>query len=279
MEIDLLEFDDLIRRAFKEDFAYQDVTTVSCIPQDARARAEIVLKKPGCLAGLLFVPRIFQIYDPQIAVHLLAADGNKREPGPVAQIEGPACSLLSAERVALNFLQHLCGIATLTARCKKEAEGTGCKILDTRKTLLGLRSLQKYAVRMGGGINHRLHLADRILIKNNHLALSPKENPFSAVAKARERHPENWIEVEIASLMQLQPALDAGADALLLDNMDPEEVRRCVIANKGRAFLEASGGITLETLRSYALTGIGAVSIGALTHSAPALDISLRVCP
>ncbi len=274
MEIDVSEFEDLIRRAFKEDFAHRDITTLACIPVDTWAHAEIVLKKPGCLAGLAFVPRIFHLLDPLIQVHPLASDGELKEPSSLAKIEGPARSLLSAERVALNFLQHLCGIATLTARCVAETHGTSCQILDTRKTILGLRSLQKYAVRMGGGTNHRFHLSDRILIKNNHLALSP-----DSIRKARLAHPQNWIEVEIGSIDQLKPALDAAADAILLDNMNPEEVRACVLLAQKKAYLEASGGITLENLRSYALTGIDGISMGALTHSAPALDISLRIKP
>jgi nicotinate-nucleotide pyrophosphorylase (carboxylating) len=187
---------------------------------------------------------------------------------------------LSAERVALNFLQHLSGIATLTARCVAKVKHTKCTILDTRKTLMGLRSLQKYAVRIGGGTNHRLHLADRILIKNNHLALAARtsESPLAAcLGKARKMDPFGQIEVEVGSPFDLPAALEGGAQALLLDNMTVEEVGLCVRLNQGRAFLEASGGMTLDTIASYAETGIDAISIGALTHSAAALDISLRI--
>jgi len=277
MDISITELDELIRKAFQEDFAHGDITSMACVAPDTWATAQIILKQVGWIAGLQFVPRIFQLYDPEIDVRLIASDGQNCKPGPIAEIEGPARSILSAERVALNFLQHLCGVATLTARCVALVQNTSCQILDTRKTILGLRSLQKYAVRMGGGTNHRLHLADRILIKNNHLALMPKASPFISVQKARLAHPKSWIEVEIASIHQLIPALDAGADAILLDNMQPEEIHRCVLLNEKRAYLEASGGITLDNLRSYAETGVDGISIGALTHSAPALDISLRI--
>lgn len=227
------------------------------------------------------MPWIFQILDPRLQTHVYVKEGSQCGKGTIlAQIEGPARSLLAGERVALNFLQHLSGISTLTARCVDRIKHTKCKILDTRKTLLGLRSLQKYAVRVGGGTNHRLHLGDRILIKNNHLALAARkcDSPLAiCLHQAKKMHPFRQIEIEIGSPNDLEAALDAGADAVLLDNMTPEEVGLCVKINGGRAFLEASGGMTLETIASYAETGIDAISIGALTHSAPALDISLRI--
>ncbi len=267
------EFEALIRRAFAEDFAHEDLTSIACISEGTWARAQIVLKQDGCIAGLQFIPWIFQLHDPQIATQIHVREGEMRNQGTVlAEIEGPARSILGAERVALNFLQHLCGVATLTARCVARAEGTSCQILDTRKTILGMRSLQKYAVRMGGGTNHRLHLADRILIKNNHLALNAQ-----SVAIARQAHPSHRIEVEIGSSEVLEAAIAAGANAILLDNMPPEEVKKCVGLNRKRVYLEASGGITLENLAAYAATGVDGISIGALTHSPQALDISLRV--
>ena len=204
------------------------------------------------------------------SVKLLAREGEKCRKGTVlAQIYGPARSVLSAERTALNFVQHLSGVATLTALCVEAARGTDCRILDTRKTLLGLRNLQKYAVRMGGGTNHRLHLADRILIKNTHLILAARESDaplLFCIRSAKVKHPGVTVEVEIGA-----------PDAILLDNMTPGEVREAVRLNRKRAFLEASGGITLGTLAEYAATGVDGISIGALTHSAPAVDISLRI--
>ena len=275
-DVSISEFEELIRAAFREDYAHDDITSASCIePQVCTAR--IVLKQPGCIAGLKFIPRIFELFDPQIETQLFASEGQMQTPGAIAELKGPARSILSAERVALNFLQHLCGVATLTARCVSRAEGTQCQILDTRKTLPGLRSLQKYAVRMGGGTNHRLHLADRILIKNNHLALT-RDASFSCVEKARLLNPGRWIEIEVESPEHFRSALHTTADAFLLDNMTPGQIRECVLLNADRkVYLEASGGITLETLRSYAETGVNGISIGALTHSAPALDLSLRI--
>lgn len=267
--------DALILQAFAEDFVCEDLTSIACIAEGVRARAQIVLKQRGCAAGLKWIERIFQLRDPGLKVEVLAEDGKVYEKGTVlAEVEGPAHSLLSAERVAVNFLQHLCGVATLTAKCVEKVKGTKCQILDTRKTILGLRSLQKYAVRMGGGTNHRLHLADQILIKNNHLALN---DMVSCIRKAKIAYPKRRIEVEIDSPADFIPAVEAGADAILLDNMTPQQVGECVQCNQKKVYLEASGGITLETLSAYAATGVDGISIGALTHSAPALDISLRV--
>lgn len=267
------EIEALIRRAFAEDFVDRDITSIACIPEETYTQARLVVKQKGCIAGLRFVPWIFQMRDPQVRVQLLVRDGQMCEAGTVlAWIEGPARSLLSAERVALNFLQHLSGVATLTAQCVEKVQGTRCKILDTRKTWLGARDLQKYAVRMGGGTNHRSHLADQILIKNNHLVLTPLSE---CVRRAREQFPLHWIEVEIDRIEALKSAM--GADAILLDNMRPAEVRQCVEQVQGKVFLEASGGIRLENLADFAATGVDAVSIGALTHSAPALDISMRI--
>lgn len=268
-----VEIEELILRAFAEDFAHHDLTSLACIPEGTHAQARIVLKQTGCIAGLKFLPWIFSLHDPQIEAQILVRDGQFCQPGTVlALVDGPAQSLLSAERVALNFLQHLSGVATLTAQCV--AKAPGCQILDTRKTLLGLRSLQKYAVRTGGGTNHRLHLGDRILIKNNHLTLAPLTD---CIRRAREKFPLGWIQVEIGSIDQLEAAISAGVNAILLDNMSPEQVRECVVRAQKRVYLEASGGISLDNLSAYAATGVDGISMGALTHSAPAVDISMRI--
>ncbi len=280
-DFSLSELERLVRQAFAEDFAHEDLTSRSCVGEEVWTRGHLLLKQDGCIAGLRFVPWIFQLHDPRIEVQTLAREGERCRKGTVlAQIYGPARSVLSAERTALNFVQHLSGVATLTALCVDAARGTGCRILDTRKTLLGLRNLQKYAVRMGGGTNHRLHLADRILIKNTHLILAARESDaplLFCIRSAKVKHPGVTVEVEIGAPEQVLAALDAGADAILLDNMTPNEVREAVRLNRKRAFLEASGGITLGTLAEYAATGVDGISIGALTHSAPAVDISLRI--
>lgn len=268
-----IEIEELIRKAFAEDSVHRDITSEACIAEEMWAQGRILLKRAGCIAGLKFLPSIFQLHDPRIETHLFIRDGQICESGTIlALINGPARSLLSVERVALNFLQHLSGVATLTARCVEKAKGTGCQILDTRKTILGLRSLQKYAVSLGGGTNHRMHLADQILIKNNHLFLAS-----DAIGKARRKFPFAWIEVEVGAMEELEPAICAGVNAILLDNMTPDQVRECVVKAAGRVFLEASGSITLDRLLAYAQTGVNGISIGALTHSAPALDISMRI--
>ncbi len=280
-ELSLSDVEGIIRDALAEDEAYNDITSASCVEKRLWAKGKVILKQRGCIAGLKFLPWILGLHDQEIRCSVLVREGDFCEKGTLlAEVEGPAWSILSGERVALNFLQHLCGIATLTARCVEKVKGTKCKILDTRKTIAGLRRLQKYAVRIGGGTNHRPHLAGQILIKNNHLSLAGRDqiSPlFFCIRMARERHPKSWIEVEIGRPEEINAAIDAGADAILLDNMSPEEVKMAVSWNQGRVFLEASGGIGLDTLEAYAATGIDAVSIGALTHSAPAADISLRL--
>lgn len=273
--MDFLEIEELVRRAFAEDCAHDDVTSIACVPADLDANGRIVLKQWGCIAGLKFLPWIFQLHDPRVQVQVLVRDGQICQPGTVlALINGPARSLLSGERVAVNFIQHLSGVATLTAKCVAKAEGTGCQIMDTRKTILGLRSLQKYAVKIGGGTNHRMHLADRVLIKNNHIALGSLED---CIRKAKSRFPLGWVEAEVDTREQLEIAISAGVNAALLDNMSADEVRECVALARRRIFLEASGGITLDNLAAYAATGVDGISIGALTHSAPAVDISMRI--
>lgn len=267
-----MEIEELIRKAFAEDHVENDLTTLACIDAGVQAKARVVLKQWGCIAGLTFLPTIFTLFDPKVECQLLVDEGQLCERGTIlAELNGPARSLLSAERVALNFLQHLSGVATLTARCVAKVQGTPCQILDTRKTILGLRSLQKYAVQVGGGTNHRLHLGDRILIKNNHLALNSLAD---CIARSKGL---GWVEVEIDRIEQLEAAINAGVNAILLDNMSPEQVRECVQATRKRVYLEASGGMTLDNISLFAATGVDGISIGALTHSAPALDISMRI--
>ncbi len=271
--MDCLEL--LIQRAFLEDFVREDITSIACISESQLGVGKLVLKQDGVIAGLKFLPQIFQELDPNITSKLHVQEGVFCKKGTcLGAFKGSARALLSAERTALNLLQHLSGIATLTALCVERVKGTGCKILDTRKTLPGYRRLQKYAVQMGGGQNHRLHLADQILIKNNHLFFVPLAD---SIQLAKKRYPGQRIEVEIGAFEDLEIALELGANAILLDNMSAAEVKRCVEFVDRQTFLEASGGISLETLEEYAKTGVDAISIGALTHSAPALDIAFRI--
>ena len=270
---------DLIARAVQEDLSAGDATTDTLIPPDLMASGVIIAKAPGVLCGGPVARAVFERIDPGVDVRLLVADGAPLAPGDaIARVRGAAASLLSAERTAVNFLQHLSGIATLTARYVRAIEGLPVRIVDTRKTTPGLRSLEKDAVRAGGGWNHRQNLGDGVLIKDNHLAaLRGMEVPLGEtvrLARARARHTLR-VEVEVTSVAEAMEALDAGAELLLLDNMPPEEMRRVVQQNGGRALIEASGGITLETVRAVAETGVDLISVGALTHSAPALDISM----
>lgn len=267
--------------ALREDRARDDITSEACLPEDAQVKAEIIVKQKARIAGLQFLPWVFEAVDPEVKFEILVEEGVEVESGTVlARIKGKARSLLSAERVALNIVQHASGIATLTSSYVKEVDGHPCDILDTRKTLPGLRALQKYAVKVGGGKNHRLHLQDAFLIKNNHIKVLQKyhDSPISqAIAAARDLHPQAKIEVEVEDLEMLQEALSAGADIILLDNMSTEMMKECVQINNGRAYLEASGGMTLKKLKETAETGVNGISIGALTHSVSAVDISLRI--
>src|SRR5579862_229792 len=266
--------------ALEEDKAQEDITSQACIDTSAHVRAELVLKQRARIAGLTFLSCILDKAGIS-AFHLHAQEGGDYDAGTLlASIEGNAHALLRTERTVLNLIQHISGIATLTAQFVQEVEGYSCAILDTRKTLPGLRAIQKYAVRTGGGKNHRFDLKERILIKNNHLSILGRstENPISAaIENARLKSQGIAIEVEINSLDMLQAALDAKPDAILLDNMPPESVAEAVRRAQRTVYLEASGGITLSNVRTYAQTGVDAVSIGALTHSAPAIDISLRM--
>jgi len=266
----------IVRAALEEDRAYEDVTTLALVPIGLRARAVLVARSPGVIAGLPLVNAAFRLLDPDVTLRALAHDGARvSENEPVLAIEGRARALLSGERVALNFVQRLSGIATLTARFVDAIRGTRARILDTRKTTPGLRALERYAVRCGGGTNHRDDLAAAVLIKDNHLQVIGGDVAF-AVRAARESAPEGMqIEVECDRRDQVAAALAAKPDVILLDNMPPDEVRACVALVNGTALVEASGGITLESVRAFAEAGVDWISIGALTHSAPSLDLGL----
>jgi nicotinate-nucleotide pyrophosphorylase (carboxylating) len=259
---------ELIDRALAEDVGEGDITTTAVVEPGARARARIEQKAAGVPAGLRVAEKVFERVDPDVRWHAHADEGEWREPGLLAELAGSAASILEAERVALNFLGRLSGIATLTARYVEAVEGTGVRILDTRKTTPGLRALEKEAVRAGGGVNHREGLFDAILVKENHSTLAGGV-PIAA-----------RLAVEAARTgVAVAGALDAGVPRLLLDNMAPIELAAAVKLSGGRAELEASGGITLDTVRAVAETGVDFISVGALTHSAPALDVSLLLDP
>jgi nicotinate-nucleotide pyrophosphorylase (carboxylating) len=268
---------ELVQRALAEDVGSGDVTTAATVADDARARALVTQKAPGVIHGLAVAEEVFRTLDPAVIVERRVGEGQWRERGSVMSVEGSARALLTGERTALNFLARLSGVATLTAHCVRAVDGTGATILDTRKTTPGLRALEKAAVAAGGGTNHRAGLYDAILIKENHstLAGGVGEAVRAAVAYA----PGLALEVECRTLGEVDEALAAGAHRILLDNMAPAELRAAVAHVGGRAELEASGGVTLETIREVASTGVQFVSVGALTHSAPALDLSLILEP
>jgi nicotinate-nucleotide pyrophosphorylase (carboxylating) len=268
---------EVVARALAEDIGDGDVTTAATVPERAMAHAVVTQKAPGVLFGLDVAAEVFRLVDPDLAVQPLTREGEWREHGPVLELEGRARSILTAERTALNFLARLSGVATMAARCVRAVEGTGATILDTRKTTPGLRALEKAAVAAGGATNHRFGLFDAILIKENHAALAGGVG--DAVRKARAYAPGLTLEVECRTLAEVNEALDAEAPWILLDNMSVEELTEAARHVAGRAKLEASGGVTLATLRDIASTGVDFVSVGALTHSAPALDLSLLLEP
>jgi nicotinate-nucleotide pyrophosphorylase (carboxylating) len=272
---------DLIDRALAEDLGSGDLTTIAVVSDGSLARAVIVQKEPGVPSGTEVCRAVFERVDPGLAWTAHAGDppsrgtgGKWREPGPLAEVEGEAASILAGERVALNFLGRLSGVATLTARYVHAVEGTGVRILDTRKTTPGLRALEKQAVLHGGGASQRSGLFDAILVKENHALLAGGVGEAARRALANAP-PGVAVEVECATLAEVADAVEAGVPRILLDNMDTEELRRAVEIAGERAELEASGGITLDTVRAVALTGVDFISVGALTHSAPALDFSL----
>ncbi len=273
----------LAENALMEDEAWHDITTEALVPAEQTGRAVITAKAGGVLAGLPMAEAVFRAVDPSLAWRPLADEGARLSPGQtLAEVEGPLAAILRAERVALNYLTHLSGVATATARLVDAIAGTPCRLRDTRKTTPGLRTLEKYAVRVGGGENHRFTLAGAVLIKDNHLAALRARGLgiADAVRLAREAAPPDMrVQIEVTSVDEAREALAAGAQELLLDNMSPEEARQVVELAKGRAVLEASGGITLTNARGVAESGVDYISVGAVTHSTPALDLSVEVVP
>jgi nicotinate-nucleotide pyrophosphorylase (carboxylating) len=272
--------EDLVATALAEDVGVGDLTAEAVIDAGKRARARIAQKRAGVICGLDVAEAVFKRLDPQVAWRPATEEGRWRDeselPAVVVELEGEARALLTGERTALNFLAHLSGIATLTATCVRALEGTGVELLDTRKTTPGLRQLEKHAVAVGGGRNHRMGLYDAMLIKENHIALAG--GVAEATRRALARRPSGCpVEVECQTTADVEEALAAGADWLLLDNMAPGELRAAVEIVAGRAKLEASGGMRPESLKEVASTGVQFISLGALTHSAPALDLSMTL--
>ena len=276
MDIPRIQYESLVRAALVEDIGPGDITTILCIPEGTRATATVLAKQPGVIAGLAIGELAFHLLDPDATWSAHVKDGDRVGEGrtPLATVSGDARALLTAERVALNFMQHLSGIATVTARYVALVAGTNARIVDTRKTTPGLRALEKYAVRAGGGFNHRLGLYDCVLIKDNHIKAAGGIGNAVRGAKAHVSHTMK-VEVEASTLAQVEEALQAGADIILLDNMDTMTMHQAVVVIGGRAISEASGGLTEPRVAEVAATGVDILSIGALTHSAPALDISL----
>lgn len=276
--------DDLLTLAFAEDVGDGDATTLSTIPADAMGRQHLLVKEEGILAGVEIARKVFEKFDPSLKMTVTIGDGAHVRPGDVAfVVEGPVRSLLQTERIMLNIMQRMSGIATMTARYQQRLEGLKTKVLDTRKTTPGMRILEKMAVKIGGGANHRIGLFDMILIKDNH-------NDFArgipnSVARAKQWCKDNGkdlkIEVEVRNDDEIRQALDAGVDRIMLDNFNPERTARAVeIIRKADpgVEIESSGGITLDTLRQYGLTGVDFISVGALTHSVKGLDLSFKAC-
>jgi nicotinate-nucleotide pyrophosphorylase (carboxylating) len=262
-----------VGEALREDGVEDDLTTSAVVAADLRAEAELVAKAAGVVAGLAVAEAVFRQVDPALEFRASAVDGSVVHVGePLASVRGPLAGLLRAERVALNFLQQLSGVATLT-RAFVEAAGAGVAVLDTRKTTPGLRPLQRHAVLAGGGVNHRFNLTGSVLVKDNHVAAAGGVGP--AIRSARRAGVA--VEVEVETLADLETALGERAEAVLLDNMSPGEVAEAVRLAAGRTVLEVSGGVTLASIAAYAATGVDRISVGALTHSAPALDVSMEV--
>src|SRR3972149_5785258 len=275
------QIEELIDRALAEDLGKGDVTTEALIPGNQQGTGFIVAKQEGILAGTGTAKQVFYRVDPELEVEILLEDGARVKPGnKIARVSGSIASILKAERVALNFLQRLSCIASETNRYTKAVEGLPVRIMDTRKTTPNLRSLEKYAVRVGGGGSHRMSLSDGILIKDNHLVALRSQglNIKEIIAKARKNAPQRLpVEVEVGTVSEALEAVEAGADIVMLDNMNIEDMRKAVKSIHGRALIEASGGITLDNVRAVAETGVDFISIGALTHSTRALDISLEL--
>lgn len=283
MKLSAPEIRRAVRAALAEDIGSGDVTTLATVPETATARAALRAREPLIVAGLDFATAAFRELSSAVRIEQPVNDGQHAGPNTVLlEISGPARALLGAERVALNFVQRLSGVATLTAQYVSAVKFTSAKILDTRKTTPGWRRFEKYAVTCGGGVNHRFGLFDLVLIKDNHLAALRKAKPnavAAAVRRAREQFPGLEVEVEADTLEQARQAVEAGADIILLDNMDPKHLRQAVQMIKDRAKTEASGGVSLRTVRTIAQTGVDFISVGALTHSARAVDIGLDFEP
>lgn len=274
-DIPAFDLDEFVQRVLAEDLGTGgDVTSKATIAEEARFAAEMNCREPIVVAGLELAMAFFRKLDPEIEIEPLASDGDQIDAGTVLlRLQGQAQAMLTAERSALNTLQHLSGIATLTRKYVDAIAGTGATLLDTRKTIPGLRALEKYAARMGGAENHRMRLDDGLLIKDNHVGVSG--GVAQAVRAAKAYGSGLSIQVEVDRIEQIEPALAGGADRLLLDNMKPETLRRAVALVAGRVPLEASGGVNLETVRAIAETGVDYISVGRITQSAPAVDIGL----
>ena len=279
MKLTAAEIDFAVRAALAEDLGGGDVTTLATVPANAKSFARLRAREPLTVAGIQFAEIAFRKLSPKIKIQTLARDGQKIAAGKtLLKISGSSRAILSAERVALNFVQRLSGVATATAQFAEAVRGTKAKILDTRKTTPGWRRFEKYAVACGGGKNHRIGLFDMILIKDNHLVALRNEKPnavAAAILRARKKYPKLKVEVEADTLAQVAQAADAGADIILLDNMTTAQLRQAVKIIRGRAQTEASGGVNLKTVRAIAATGVDFISVGAITHSARAVDIGL----
>lgn len=273
------DLEQIVRRALDEDIGSGDITTQAAVPYSVSCRAQIVGKESGIVAGLPVAQITFRALSDHIQFEAQVEEGSGIQPGLVlARLAGPARPVLTAERTALNFLQRMSGIATLTAQFVRQVKGSKARILDTRKTAPGLRLLDKYAVRAGGGHNHRMGLSNGILIKDNHIGLAGGIAPAVAATR-KDAHHGLKVEVEAQNLNQVTEALEAGADIIMLDNMPLAQLQEAVQLVAGRALIEASGGVSLENVAEIAATGVDFISVGSLTHSAPALDISLEIEP
>jgi nicotinate-nucleotide pyrophosphorylase (carboxylating) len=277
--LEMLTVDRIIKNALEEDLGWGDVTTDSTIPMEAAIKGLFIAKEQGIVCGIEVCKRVFEMMDSSITFEILIKDGQKAQNGDhIAKISGPARSILKGERVSLNLLQRMSGIATAANKYAEAVQGTTARVVDTRKTMPGLRILDKYSVLVGGCYNHRFNLSDLVLIKDNHIKAAGGITPAVKAAKGKLSHALK-IEVEVESLEQLKEALEAGADIIMLDNMTLEMMREAVQTAKGKALLEASGNVALEgdrSVRAIAQTGVDIISVGALTHSVSAMDISLR---
>ena len=273
--------DDLLTLAFAEDVGDGDHTTLSTIPADAMGKQRLIVKEPGIIAGVEMAKKVFDKFDPELKMTVFIKDGAEVKPGDIAfEVEGRVRSLLQTERVMLNIMQRMSGIATVTAKYQKLLDGLKTKVLDTRKTTPGLRMLEKEAVRIGGGCNHRIGLFDMILIKDNHVDFAGgiKEAVESAKKYCKETGRDLKIELEVRNEDEIRQALEVGVDRIMLDNFTPERTREAVKMINGAVEIESSGGITIDTLRAYGECGVDFISVGALTHSVKGLDMSFKAC-